>query len=126
MTNATLPNLSPNDDDSPSSGRVAPFKTIRIIGKRYKMKWIEDFEDCGQCDVNNQIISIKADMPGDLELDTILHEIAHAIDYGMKLNMTERQVHGIGSGFAQILMDNTKLLNYLIYLKKKGEGDDDM
>jgi len=52
-------------------------------------------------------------MPKDLELDTIIHEITHAIDYQMNLDMSERQVHGVGAGLAAVLIDNPKLIDYL-------------
>jgi hypothetical protein len=59
-------------------------------------------------------------MPRALQLDTLIHEITHAIDYEMNLEMTERQVHGVGSGLAAVFLDNPKFIDYL-HLLIKGE-----
>lgn len=88
-------------------------KSLKIVGKRYKLFVKDNFEDCGQCDDNKQAITFQKGMPKDLELDTIIHEITHAIDYQMNLDMTERQVHGVGAGLAAVLIDNPKLIDYL-------------
>jgi hypothetical protein len=88
-------------------------KTLKIIGKRYKLLKDEKAEDCGLCDCNKQVITLKSGMPTTLELDTIIHEIVHAIDYQMSLKMSERQVHGVGAGLAAVLIDNPKLIDYL-------------
>jgi len=88
-------------------------KSLKIVGKRYKISVKDNFEDCGQCDDNKQLITFQKGMPKDLELDTIIHEITHAIDYQMNLDMSERQVHGVGAGLAAVLIDNPKLIDYL-------------
>jgi hypothetical protein len=97
---------------------MTPIKTLKIVGKRYKLIYDEKSEDCGQCDDNKQQITIKKSMPSDLELDTIIHEVTHAIDYQMNLELTERQVHGVGTGLAAVLIDNQKFIDYLSKLVK--------
>ena len=93
---------------------MTPLKNLKIVGKRYKLIYDAKMQDdCGQCDDNKQTITIKKEMPSDLELDTIIHEVTHAIDYQMNLDMTERQVHGVGAGLAAVLIDNPKLIDYL-------------
>ena len=86
---------------------------LKIIGKRYKLVRDKKAENCGLCDCNKQIITLKGDMPATLELDTIIHEIVHAIDYQMDLKMSERQVHGVGAGLAAVMIDNAKFIDYL-------------
>ncbi|CAB5079570.1 hypothetical protein UFOVP146_15 [uncultured Caudovirales phage] len=88
-------------------------KTIKIIGKRYKIIKRKDFENYGESDEQKQTIKLREDMLPDLELDTFIHEVTHAIDHQMSLKMSERQVHGVGAGLAAVLIDNPKLLNYL-------------
>ena len=98
---------------------MTPIKTLKIVGKKYKLIYDAKMQDdCGSCDDNKQEISIKKQMPSDLELDTIIHEITHAIDYQMNLDLTERQVHGVGAGLAAVLIDNPKFLEYLSRLVK--------
>ena len=99
---------------------MTPLKTIKIVGKRYKIVYDDKAENCGECDDNKQQITVKKSMPPDLELDTIIHEVTHAIDYQMNLEMSERQVHGVGTGLAAVLIDNPKFIDYL-YRLVKGE-----
>lgn len=101
---------------------MALAKSLKIVGKRYKMIHDPKSENCGLCDSDKQTITIKKGMPNDLELDTILHEVTHAIDFQMNLEMTERQVHGVGAGLAAVLIDNPRFIDYLYELvKTKGE-----
>jgi hypothetical protein len=93
-------------------------KNIKIVGKKYKLSYSSDPDDCGSCDNNKQSITLKKEMPTDLELDTIIHEVTHAIDYQMNLEMSERQVHGVGAGLAAVLIDNPKFIDYLNRLVK--------
>jgi hypothetical protein len=91
-------------------------KTLKIIGKRYKIIKRKDFDSYGESDEQKQTIKLREEMLPDLELDTLIHEITHAIDHQMSLKMTERQVHGVGTGLAAVFIDNPKLLDYLIEL----------
>lgn len=88
-------------------------KTVRILGKTYKIEVIPDFENCGECHDNKQVIKLQADMPLALEQDTLLHEIIHALDYSMKLNMKERQVSAAASGLIAVFRDNPRFVSYL-------------
>jgi hypothetical protein len=88
-------------------------KTLKIIGKRYKIIKRKDFDSYGESDEQKQTIKLREEMLPDLELDTLIHEITHAIDHQMSLKMTERQVHGVGTGLAAVFIDNPKLLEYL-------------
>ena len=93
-------------------------KTLKIIGKRFKVVNDAKMEDCGLCDSQKHVITLKANMPPALYLDTLIHEITHAIDYEMNLEMSERQVHGIGSGLAAVFFDNPKFIDHLYTLIK--------
>ena len=98
---------------------MTPIKTLKIVGKKYKLIYDAKMQDdCGECDNNKQSITLKKEMPSDLELDTIIHEVTHAIDYQMNLEMSERQVHGVGAGLAAVLIDNPKFIDYLNSLVK--------
>lgn len=88
-------------------------KTVRILGKTYKIEVIPDFENCGECHDNKQVIKLQSDMPLALEQDTILHEVIHALDYSMKLNMKERQVSALASGLIAVFRDNPRFVHYL-------------
>ena len=96
-------------------------KVLRIVGKNYAVIQTETpmVDDCGQCDDNKQEIKISQGMAHDLERDTLLHEAIHAIDYCMQLNMSEKQVCGMGTALYALLGDNPDLLKYLMAKPKK-------
>jgi len=48
-------------------------------------------------------------MPIESWADTVIHEVTHAIDFNLKLGLSERQVHCIGSGLWAVLADNAEL-----------------
>jgi hypothetical protein len=49
----------------------------------------------------------------------VLHEVVHAIDNAMQLNMTERQVYCVTTGLIATLKDNQQFLEYLYKALKK-------
>lgn len=89
--------------------KPAPITTVRIIGKAYKLLEVENLDNFGLCEDDKQQISIRKDLPSAGWADTVIHECAHAIDFNMKLGLTERQVHCIGSGLWALLADNPEL-----------------
>lgn len=93
--------------------QVDPPSIVRVLGKTYKLELVPDFENAGQCFDNKQLIKIATDMPLELEQDSVLHELIHAIDYGMHLEMAERQVSALASGLIALIRDNPSLLHYL-------------
>lgn len=66
-------------------------------------------------------IQLQPGMPPALALHTLLHELMHAIHYEYGMHNTEDVneefiCDTVGHGFAQIFMDNPKLLEYVVYL----------
>lgn len=86
---------------------------VRILGKVYEVHVIPGFENCGECIDMKQQIKLQADMPLTLEQDTLLHEVIHALDFGMKLHMKERQVSALASGLIGVFRDNPAFVQYL-------------
>lgn len=94
---------------------------IRILGKDYavvRKTREEQPDELGLCYEWQQILAIRDDLPAETFLDTLLHECLHAIDYGMQLKLTERQVHGAATGVIALLRDNPHLLVMLRCLTK--------
>lgn len=93
-------------------------KTIRILGKTYEVVkkgsevWDED--KFGQCDDAGQKIYLRGGLGGDMERDTLLHEILHAIDFHEKAGLKERQVETMAAGFYAVLRENPDFAKYLI------------
>ena len=94
------------------SAQVTIPEKIRILGKIYGVQIVPGLENCGECFDAKQILKIQEGMPYGLERDTLLHEIIHALDYGMHLSMTERQVSALAAGLVAVLVDNPSLITY--------------
>jgi hypothetical protein len=95
-------------------------KYLKIIGREYEVSYLEELKDVvGECDWDNLKIRIKTGQPPSLEIDTLLHEVVHAIDNAMQLNMNERQVYCMTTGLIATLKDNQQFLEYLYKALKK-------
>ena len=89
---------------------------LKILGKRFSVGYVTDAmsEDLnGECDTDKQLISIRDGQPLESEQDTLLHEVIHAIDEAMTINMKEAQVKGSATGLLAVLKDNPALSTYL-------------
>lgn len=98
-------------------------KTIRIGGHPYKIKTAKTLENedgtslWGKHDSVNGIITIRAGHPSPTaEVDTLLHEILHAIFNGFEYqegDKEERIVACVAHGLTELFASNPKLLDYL-------------
>ena len=89
-------------------------ETIRILGKIYRVSRKVMKKSFGQCDHGQLKITINPKQAKQQEQDTVLHEVIHAVEYGMQLEMEEEQVHSLASGLYAVLRDNPKLVKYLL------------
>ena len=82
-------------------------RKVRILGQIYTVQYKDEMEgDMGECDyVNNRITLLKG-MSEEKLMQTFLHEIVHAIEKSMNLNLKEQQVDNISLGLYQILKEN--------------------
>lgn len=89
---------------------------IRILGKDISVDYAPDgpiFADSGQMDESTLAILVR---PGQLpieEVDVILHEFFHALDYVLDLELTEHQVRLLGTGVAGVLQDNPEFAAFV-------------
>jgi len=102
--------------------KQTPVPTVRIIGKSYKLLEVEGLDVFGLCEDEKQQISVRKDMPIESWADTVIHECTHAIDFNLKLGLTERQVHCIGSGLWALLADNPELTQRICAAALKHKG----
>lgn len=88
-------------------------KRVDIMGKDFTIERVDLIDGksgvAGQIDGDEARIRIKKGMSRDMEIDTVLHEIVHGIDYIMDLDLTETQVKRISSGLHCVLKQNPKL-----------------
>lgn len=100
---------------------------IRIFGKPFEVKFLEDnFESntVGLCRSMDNSISILKGMNPAEELDTVLHELLHAIGHVMFVPFSSHEseetiVHMMGTGLAGVFLDNPDLLAYIAATSKK-------
>ena len=85
---------------------------VKILGKSYEVSIVDEVDEqgsLGECSDVLQRILIKSGQKPDQTMDTVLHEITHAIDYNMHLGLTERQVHCVAAGLTAVFLDNPNL-----------------
>ena len=103
---------------------------VRILGKPYKVEFVpiehvglRDSADdndpgMGRTSPERQEIFIRTGQPLESEQDTVLHEIIHAVDETLGLQMNEYQVTVLATGLLAALKDNPSLRSYLCAKKE--------
>lgn len=88
-----------------------------VIGKTYDVHYVSgkplEEDDLGEFDPTLQKITVRKGQPLETEQDTLLHEVTHAIDSELNLNLNEKQVRGLATGLLAVLKDNPKFYTYL-------------
>ncbi len=94
-----------------------PPETIDILGKTFTIKLLEpdEHEDCdGLMDLSQQVIYVRLQPGTHYNSDTVLHEIIHAVDETLLLNMKEKQVALLATGLIAVLRQNKELTDWLL------------
>jgi|TARA_R110000787_G_scaffold267595_1_gene373957 hypothetical protein len=100
---------------------MKPPKKIKVGAYKFKVvTWdrpmCHDKDAFGQFLPRQGQIALAPDLYPALLLDTLIHEINHAIYFVYNIHdkdEEERTVHTISSGWTQVFMDNPKLLNFI-------------
>ena len=87
-------------------------KTIRILGHTYTVKEME----CGRAldgkyDPDNRVILIHRGLSDKEMLDTLWHEILHAIEGTLGFDISHHVLQNISAGQFAVLMDNPGLFD---------------
>lgn len=106
-------------------------KVIKVMGKDYAIKYVGTspiaHENLGQCDHKKMLICIEEEQVPVEELDTVIHEILHAIWYQMSIGegpMEEEPiVRRTANGLLQVILDNPSLLKYASAIKNLPQED---
>lgn len=101
--------------------------TIRVFGRTYIINYEQagglGQDRVGSCDNNLQIITVDANQSLVEEVDTVLHEVLHAIFYTMKIGLDmdteEKVVSALATGLVGVLQDNPEFSKWLIENKSK-------
>jgi len=84
----------------------------------------EDPEDevFGEWDSNEMTITLNSECGEVQERTTVMHELVHAIDDFLYLEMTHQEVYVLSQVLYQVLIDNPKLTDYLMFVPSE-DGD---
>ena len=89
---------------------------LDILGQHYDIVWIpQQFipDRLGHSDAESQEIVLRANLRGMQALDTLIHEVTHAVSAITGVELTELQTHTIGYAWAQIFKTNPELLVFI-------------
>lgn len=89
--------------------------TIVVIDKPYQIIEVPtinpDDDRWGEIDSTVNTIKLRTGMHWSRALDTLAHELVHALDHNMKIGLSERQVTALGSGLFSLLTRNPDLVS---------------
>lgn len=91
----------------------APPRSVRIMGKLYKLVVTEAEDVLGLSDNTNNVLSYRDDQHWQQKRDSVLHEILHSIDYSVAIGLEERQIHALGAGLYQLISENPTLMRWI-------------
>jgi hypothetical protein len=87
----------------------------KLMGKVWTVAYgkLPNADELGECDLENQAITVKDGLKPEQEKSTVLHEFIHAISDSLGLGLTEKQVQGLETGLYDLNASNPRLFNYL-------------
>lgn len=89
---------------------------LRILGKTWNCRFVDPIPGhnifgmymADRCEIH----LVKTQDPEQLA-DTLLHEVLHAIDYTLNMDLTEHQIHVLAAALYAVIADNPELISYL-------------
>lgn len=91
---------------------------VKVLGKTYSISIVEKVDEensqLGEQDEVAQKIVIRREQHFESFQDTLLHEVIHAVELAMGLELREEQVNGIATGLIQVLRDNPRFARFLV------------
>lgn len=84
-------------------------ESIRILGKPYSVEYLpqQDMPECaGRTQNTTQRIQLCDGNAREYTLDTLLHEVIHAVEDATALEFEEDEVHALAGGLTAVLLDN--------------------
>mgnify|MGYP001568729668 CR=1 FL=1 len=90
--------------------------SVRVQGKKFDITYLKGNvmpdEALGLTKYMDLTIFVQSNLPVPLEQEVVFHEITHAIEKSLDLDLTEHQVEVLACGWVQVLRDNPALLDY--------------
>ena len=96
-------------------------KSIKVGALHFEVELVRDFNEDGrpldgQIDHGMAKITIKGNLNKQLQVQTLLHEIVHAIESqtGRRQELKEPMIDALAFGFYQVLRDNPDLVKAIM------------
>lgn len=87
--------------------------SVRVLGRDIPIQMVDELPNAfGEYEYKTQIVRVQRGQQPAFEADTILHELIHAIDDAMQLQLRERQVHCLAVGLVALFKDNADFQAY--------------
>lgn len=88
---------------------------LRVIGTNYTVTFPKRLKGnmLGLFHPERELIQVKAGQTPVEEVDTLLHEVIHAIEHKNGVEYKEEWVHPIATGLVAVFRDNPWLLDHL-------------
>ncbi len=80
-------------------------ETLKIGGHVYKVELVDSEKingNCGEINRSRNTILIRDDLPESQKLETVIHEVLHAINH----NFTEERIEFLSNALFQVIVDN--------------------
>ena len=91
---------------------------LRILGRDYKITYVPpsalSVNELGTCNNFSQEICLSLNQSPIEATDTFIHEVFHALDYIVGLDLTEHQVRHLASTFIGVIQDNPEWASWVI------------
>jgi len=92
---------------------------LKVLGKEYKVTYVPKIADVNTITPNDTLFGQIEYIPSSIRifgglgeydnLQTILHEVIHAIGVALAIGIDERQTDLLATGMANVLIDNDML-----------------
>lgn len=84
-------------------------QSLTIFGKPYQVQYVDNINDgdqFGEINTGTGIISVLNTSSAQMQEETLLHEIIHAIDEDMGIGLNEKQVQRLSVSLYAVLKEN--------------------
>lgn len=91
-------------------------ETFNLFSQQWQIRTAMPYElqeDLGQCRSDQFEILLSKDQSNESLIQTLLHELVHAIEMKLDLQLTERQVDLIALGLIDLFRSNPNMLSLL-------------
>jgi hypothetical protein len=104
-------------------------RRVKVLGRTYTIEFLptgspilvnDDDENClGRVDHNAQQIAVDDKQVLEAQQDTVLHEVLHAIENTLNLDVEENTIHLFATGVLAVLRENPEVTRFLLSKPRK-------